>query len=93
MQHSQVTYLGCVLDETISGETMTLKVINNLNGQLKFLYRKSRCLTKDLRRMLYSVLIQRHFDYVCLAWYPNLNKKTKKKIQTVKNKCIHFCLS
>ena len=27
-QHSQVTYLGCVLDETMSGEPMTLKVIN-----------------------------------------------------------------
>ena len=26
-QHSQVTYLGCVMDETMPGETMALKVI------------------------------------------------------------------
>ena len=36
-QHSEVTYLGCVLDE-ISGEPMTLKVINKVNSKLKFLY-------------------------------------------------------
>ena len=39
-QHSQVTKLGCVLDEIMSGEPMALKVINKINGKLKFLYRK-----------------------------------------------------
>ena len=39
-QHSQVIYLSCVIDETISGEPMALKVINKTNGKLKFLYRK-----------------------------------------------------
>ena len=32
-QHSEVTYLGCVLDETMSGEPMALKVINKINGK------------------------------------------------------------
>ena len=31
-----------------------------------------------------------HFDYACSAWYPNLNKKFKPELQTLKNKC--FCL-
>ena len=44
-QHSQVTYLGCVMDETMSGEPMPLKDINNINGKLKFLYRKNSFLT------------------------------------------------
>ena len=44
-QHSEVTYLGCVLDETMSGEPMVLKVINKINGKLKFLYRKNRFLS------------------------------------------------
>ena len=39
-QDSQVTYLGCVIDESMSGETIALKVINKMNGKLKFLYRK-----------------------------------------------------
>ena len=39
-QHSKVKYLGCMLDETMSRETMALSVINKINNKLKFLYRK-----------------------------------------------------
>ena len=80
-QHSGVTYLGCVLDETISGEPMALKVFNKINGKLAFL-------SPELRRMLCNALIQPHFDYAC----HNLTKKTKKKIQIMQNICIRFCL-
>ena len=90
-KHSQVTYLGCVLDKNMSGEPMALKVIKEINGKLKFLYRKNRNLTKGLRRMLCNALIRPHFDYACPAWYSNLNEKTKKKIQIMQNKCIRFC--
>ena len=78
-----------MLDERIPCEPMALKAIHKINGKLKFLHRKIRYLTKELRRMLCSALIQPHFDYACPAWYPNLNEKTKKK---KKNKCIRFCL-
>ena len=91
-QHSQVTYLGCVLDEQMSCESMALKVINNINGKSKFIYRKNGYHTKELRRMFCNALIQPHFDYACPAWYPNLNEKTKKKIQIMQNKYIRFCL-
>ena len=91
-QYSQITHLGCVLDERISCEPMALKVINKINEKLKFLYRKSRYLTKELRRMLCNALIKPHFDYACQAWYPNLNEKTKKRIQIMENKCMRFCL-
>ena len=37
-------------------------------------------------------MIQSHLDYVCSAWYPNLTKKLKNRIQTSQNKCIRFCL-
>ena len=36
-QNLQVTYLGCVSDEILSGETMTLKALNKINWKLKFL--------------------------------------------------------
>ena len=91
-QHSEVTYLGCVLDLSMSGEPMALKVINKINGKLKFLYRKNRFLSLELRRMPCNALIQPHFDYACPAWYPNFTEKTKKKIQIMQNKCIRFCL-
>ena len=92
-QQAQVTYLGCVLDDSMSGETMALKFVNKINGKVKFLYRKNKCLTSELRRMLCNALIQPHFDYACTAWYPNLTEKTKKNIQNMQNtKCIRFCL-
>ena len=38
--------------ETVSGEPIALKVINKINGKLKFLYTKNSFLTPGLRRML-----------------------------------------
>ena len=80
-QHSEVIYLGYVLDETMSGEPMALKVINKINRKLKFLCRKNKFLSPELPRMLCNALIQPHFDYACPGWYPNLTEKTIKKIQ------------
>ena len=36
-------------------------------------------------------LIQSQFNYACSAWYPNLTKKLKLRIQTTQNKCMRFC--
>ena len=76
--HSQVTCLGCVMDEDMSGEPMALKVMNKINEKLKFLYRKNSFITPGLRRMLCNGLIQPHFDYACFSWYPKLNVKLIK---------------
>ena len=51
-QHSKVKYLGCLFDETMSGEVMPLNVVNKINKKLKFLYRKNSYLTPALRRLL-----------------------------------------
>ena len=76
----------------MSGEPMALKVVNKVNGKLKFLYQKNSFLTLGLRRMLCNALIQPHFDYACSTWYPNLNVKLKKTLQIMQNKCIRFYL-
>ena len=91
-QHSKVTYLGCVLDEDLSGESMATKVMGKINGRIKFLYRKNRFLDSSLRRFLGNALVPPHFDYACSAWYPNLTQNLRKKLQTTQNKCIRFCL-
>ena len=59
-QHSKVKYLGCMLDETMSTETMALSVMNKVNNKLKFLYQKNRFLTPTLRQLLCNALIQPH---------------------------------
>ena len=71
-QYKHVDYLECMLDESMSGETMALRVIEKINSRLKFLYRKNRFLDVPLYRLLCKALIQPHFDYSCTAWYPNL---------------------
>ena len=77
--HNKITYLGCILDDNLSGESMASKLLNKAGGRLNLLYRKESFLNLKLRRMLCNALIQPHFDYACSAWYPNLNKKPDKK--------------
>ena len=79
-QHSNVTYLGCVLNNTLSGESMALHVVNKINSRLRFLHRNNRYLTQSLRRLLCNSLIQPHLDYASLCWFPNLTEKFKKKV-------------
>ena len=92
-QHSKVTYLGCTLDNILSGEHMAAKVLNTINNRLKFLYRKQKFLSLSSRRLLCNALIQPHFDCACAAWYPLLNKRQSKRIQIAQNKCIRYCLN
>ena len=73
--HSKVEYLGCLMDEAMSGEAMALNIIHKINSQLKFLYLKNVFLTLKLRHIFCIALIQPHFDYACSSWYPNLTKK------------------
>ena len=74
-QYKHVNYLGCMLDKSILGETMALRVIEKFNTWLKFLYQKNPILDVPLRRLLCNALIQPQFDYACTVWYLNLSKK------------------
>ena len=73
-------------------QVIALKVKNKVDSRFKFLYRKNRYLTSYLQQLLCNALIQPHFDYACSAWYPNLNKKLKSKLQTLQSICIRYCL-
>ena len=61
------------------GEAVNL--VNKFNNKPQFFYRKNISLIAALRRMLYNALLQPHFDYACSAWYANLTKKLKRRIQ------------
>ena len=91
-KYSKVTYLGYILDETLSGESMATHVINKANSRLRFLYRQNKFLDIPLCRLLFNVMIQSFFDYACNAWHPNLNKNLKTRLQAAQNKFIRFCL-
>ena len=71
---TQVTYLGCILEKTMSGESMANKVISKANERLKFLHQKNNYLTPNLCCLLCNALIQFF--------------KLKTRIQTLQNKFI-----
>ena len=71
---------------------MVIHIINKINSRLRFLYRQNRFLNFPLQRLLCNAMIQPFFDYACNAWYPNINKKLKMRLQAAQNKCIRFCL-
>ena len=77
-QHSQVTYLGCVMDETMSGKPMALKVINKINGKLNFLYPKNSFLTPGLRRILCNAFIHHVWIMHALRGTLTLMQKLEK---------------
>ena len=76
-----VTYLGFILDESLSGKSMALHVPNTINSRLRFLYRQNRFLNKPLWRLLCNA-----------AWYPSLRKELQKRLQVSQNNCVRFCL-
>ena len=61
-QYEKVKYLGCILDQSLSGESMALNVIDKVNSRLKFLHRQNRFLTPPLSRLFCDALIQPLFD-------------------------------
>ena len=63
-----------------------------INSRMKLLYLKNWFLDVPLHRILCNALIQPHSDYACTAWYPNLTKKLKDKLQVTQNKCIRFSM-
>ena len=60
---SEVTYLGAILDQTLSGASTARSIITKSTNKLKFLYRNVRSLDSKSKAMLTSALIQCHFDY------------------------------
>ena len=55
-----VEYLGCCLDANLSGESVAMKSLREINT-LQFLYRQNVFLNPKLRRLLCNSLIQPHF--------------------------------
>ena len=77
-----VKYLGCLLDENMSGKAMARMVLKKVKRKKKFLYRQSRFLSYPLKIMLFNTLIQPNHDFACCSWYPNLSMSRKTKLQT-----------
>ena len=89
---SEVTYLGVILDQTLSGASTARTIITKSTNKVKFLYRNARSLDRKSKTMLTSALIQCHFDYASAIWYSGLTQTLKNKLQIVQNKVVRFIL-
>ena len=90
-QYNALEYFGCCLDSNLSRESMAMKSLRKINTKLRFLYRQNEFLNPKLRRLQCNYIIQTHFEYACISWYPLVSQKMRKKIQVTENKCIRFC--
>ena len=79
-QYRMVEYLGCCLNNNLRGESMAMKSLTKINTKLHFLHRQNEFLNPKLRRLLCNSLIQPHFDYACISWYPLICQKMRKKL-------------
>ena len=75
-QHAKVKNMGCILDESLSGESMALNIIDTPVN----LY-----LVPPLSKLLFHALIQALFDYAYTALFPNLPKKLRLRLQAKQN--------
>jgi hypothetical protein len=87
-----VNYLGCELDQDMSGEAMANKVIEKVNSKTKFMARLSHILDKDTLKVLANSIVLCNFDYDCSAWYTGLSKTNKHRLQIAQNKLIRVVL-
>ena len=89
-QHSKFKYVGCLLDETMSGKAIALNIVNIIHNKPKSVYCKINFLMPVLRRLLCNALIQPHFDYACSSCYPNLTKKLNIEFKLLKTSVCIF---
>ena len=90
---SSVKYLGAIIDQNMSGYNMGNNIVKKVNNRLKFLYSKSKFITKlHHRKMLCSALLQSAYDYRYNVYYRDLTKHIKNKLQTSQNKIVRFIL-
>jgi hypothetical protein len=88
----QIKYLGCDLEQTLTGNLLGNNIIKKTNSKLKFLFRKTKNLNIATKKLLASALVQCHLDYCCCSWYFGLSKTLKNKLQIIQNKMIRFTL-
>ena len=88
----EITYLGCILDNKLTGESMATRAIKKVNQRTRFLGRISSFVNKDALKTLAGALIQPYFDYACTSWFSNIPMTLKNKLQTSQNKLIRLLL-
>ncbi len=54
--------------------------------------RQAKDLDQKIKETLCTALIQPHFEYACSSWHCGLSSKSRKQLQSCRNKIIRFIL-
>ena len=81
--------MGCLLDETMSGESIALKTHKKIKNWIFYI---EESVFNSRAMMIILHCHKPHFDYACFTWYSNLTQNLKKKLHNMQNKGICFCL-
>lgn len=87
-----VSYLGCMLDNNLSGTSQAQKVITKVNQRVRFMARISKFLDTKTLVILAGALIQPYYDYACSSWYDGLTVNLKHRLQASQNKLVRLIL-
>ena len=91
-QYEKAKYLGSILDQSLSHESMALNIIDKVNLRLKFLHRQNHFLTPSLHRLLCNAIIHPLFDYTCTCLIFESLKKIKITSSSITKQVIRVCL-
>ena len=83
---------ACIVFQYKSEIEIEKQLIRDFSNVCDWFVDKKSSMHFGLRRLLCNALIQPLFDYACTAWFPNLSKKLRLRLQATQNKCIRFCL-
>ncbi len=89
---TSINYLGCVLDNSLSGTSMARKVFGKVNARIKFISRYAGFSDRDSLMVLATGLVQSHFDYACFSWMTDLSRTWMIMLQKSQNKLIRLVL-
>lgn len=87
-----MNYLGCELDQHVSGDNMAVKVLGKVNSRTKYLARIAKYLDIRTMRTLATALVQSQYDYACTSWYSGTSQSLKDKLQTSQNRLVRVVL-
>ena len=84
--------LSVELEQSLAGDCIADKIISKSNSKLKFLYRQTKSVNLETKKILIAALSQCRFDYASSSLYSGLTKNYKARLQCTKNKIIRYRL-
>lgn len=85
-------YLGVLIDDKLKMNEQIEKITKKIASKTNLLYRVSRRLTLNTKKMIYNSMILPHFDF-CSTLYMGHTQAQLKQLQKLQNRCLRIILN